>query len=152
MRTLDHSPAEIVRQLLIDLGLAVDPEFTGDQYTGDPWPAFYSAEPPKPDELIVVVDVAGSSQGRLFTGELTGHAGVQVTVRSSTHGDGWVKADRIRANFAENVRNQSVAVGGASYLVKAMVDIRPILTVGKEIGAGRRSIFTVDAKVDVEQR
>jgi hypothetical protein len=50
--SLDHFPADIIRQLLIDLGVGLD-------VTATDWPAFSQKEPDSPDNVITVFDTMG---------------------------------------------------------------------------------------------
>jgi len=76
--TLTHSPSDIVRQLLVNLALGVDP--TTDE-TSD-WPIYESREPDLPDDCITVYNTADKLQGRTMTdGETQGQEGIQVRIR-----------------------------------------------------------------------
>jgi len=87
--TLAHSPAEIVRQLLVDLELGVNPPSAG-------WQAYSTSEPTSPDNVITVYDTAGRSHGRdSVINDRQEHHGIQVRVRSATFRDGWLKSNII---------------------------------------------------------
>ena len=150
-RTLDASPAQIVRQLLIDLDIGSEPEFTATLYTGEDWPAFYGAEPPVPDNLLLVNDTTGELDGRTFDGEIQEHFGFQILIRSIKHSVGWFKAFNLRATLAESVQYRDVRVGDESYLVHAISGIGQVLVLGKH-GPSKRSLFTVNALLSVRQR
>jgi hypothetical protein len=55
--SLDHFPADIIRQLLIDLGVGLG-------VTATDWPAFSQKEPDSPDNVITVFDTMGRDLGR----------------------------------------------------------------------------------------
>src|SRR5687768_852739 len=87
-----HSPAEVVAQMLIDLGEGSDPASDGA------WPCGYSSEPADlPDNRITVYDTTGADfGGSMIDGELWGTFGIQVRVRAATHGVGWTKLQGIQ--------------------------------------------------------
>ena len=144
-QTLTHSPADIVRRVLIDLGLGVDPPST-------PWPVFASGEPDTPDNCITVYDTAGLDHGRsMIDGELFGHNGVQVRVRSNSHATGWTKADAIQTGMAKSVYQETVTISGQAYLVHAIAKIGDVLTFGKETPTSKRSLFTINALASIKE-
>lgn len=139
-----HSPADVVRWLLIQLGIAAEPPVT-------PWPAYCSSEPNFPDDCVTVYDVAGVDDGRLMvTGEAPTHYGVQVRVRATDHATGYAKASEIRDTFAEDVLLETVTISDTTYLVQAMSRIGNVIALGKETPAGRRSLFTCNATVSLK--
>lgn len=142
-QTLTHSPAQIVRQLLIDLGLGTA--------SGD-WPVFYAMEPNAPDNVLTVFDTTGTDDGRsMVTGELFGHDGFQVRVRAKDHATGWLKADAIQTDFAESVSLRQVTVDSSSYLIHAITRIGNVLALGRQTPQSMRSIFTLNATVPLSQ-
>ncbi len=151
-RTLDDSPAKIVRKLLLDMDEGVDPEFTTGKYTGDPWPAFYGAEPPIPDNVLVVNDTTGHRDGVTFDGEIQEHFGFQIMVRSIDHDTGWAKAHALRAALSETVLQVTVLVGSNVYLIPAIVNMGQVMNMGKESQTSKRSLFTVNAELSVRQQ
>lgn len=151
---LNHSPAEIVRQLLVDLGLCSDP-------ADDPlsaWPAYVGVEPASPDNCVTVYDTAGSPDGRhMPTGEAVQHHGFQVRVRSATHQKGWGKVQAIRVGLSENVRLEYVEIAATAdtpltgYDVHAVARLSPINALGFETGVTKRCLFTLNAVAALEQ-
>lgn len=145
LTTLTHSPAHVVRQLLIDLALGVATD-------GEPWVVKASAEPDVPDEVITVFDTAGQSDGRVMVdGELQEHQGIQVRIRSKDHPTGWARADRVQSELARNVYDRTVHVGSEAYLVHSLNQIGPILALGKDSPNSKRSLFTVNMVVSLKQ-
>lgn len=138
-------PSEIAAVLLIDLGLGTDPE---DDPSGE-WPVYASQEVDLPDDCLMTFDTAGRSAGRsMIDGDLLGHAGFQVRVRSTDVPTGWAKANEIRNGLAKNVLNARVRVGANEYAVQAVSGIGDVLAPGKE-EESERSIFTVNALLAV---
>ena len=142
---LVHSPADIVAQLLIDLGLGTDPTTNGT------WPIYVGREPTIPDNCITVYDTAGVDDGRsMIDGETWNHYGFQVRVRSVDHRTGWVKADTISSTMAMNVLRTSTTITDSdgtktNYRIQCIARIGDTLKLGKEVPTSKRDIFTVNA-------
>lgn len=137
-QTISHSPADILRRLLIRLGLGADPR-------SSPWPVFAAVEPSKPDETVTVYDTQGQSDGRsMIDGEAYRHYGFQVRVRSTDHPRGWLKADAVRRALTQAVENESVAVDGVEYLVRCAAKVGQVLPLGIDNPATKRSLFTLN--------
>lgn len=135
----EHSPADVVRQLLVDLGLCSDPG------AGFAWPAYASAEPPAPDEAVTVYDTAGTSFGRsMATGARSENPGVQVRVRARDHRTGWAKARQIARLLDTGTLWRAVTVGTAAYCVQDFGRTSDVLALGKEVPNSKRSLFTVN--------
>lgn len=138
---LADSPAEIIRQLLIDLNLAT---------VSATWPVYATGEPASPDNCITVYDTVGFSDGRsMIDGELWTHYGFQVRVRSKDHNTGWLKADSIRTTLAQSVYERTVAIDDEHYFVHCIARIGQVLPLGKERGVSERSLFTLNATVPI---
>lgn len=94
---LKHSPARILVQLLIDLGV-------GSRHVDQQvWPVFYSMLPDDPaisDNALAVFDTAGTLDGRLtHSGQSIDHPGWQVRARSTTSEDGYEKLVQVGNQF-----------------------------------------------------
>lgn len=154
LTTLAHSPAEVIRYLLIQLGLGTDPEARPQGL----WPVAAAGELTTPDETITVYDTAGTGDGRTMPdGAAHEHQGFQVRVRSRTHrGGGWAKANVVRETLARSVELTTVTFteDGVTYryLVRCVTGIGSVIVVGKETPTSRRSIFTLNAVVALEQQ
>lgn len=149
---LTHSPAQIIRDLLVDLGLGVLPSAGGN------WPLFVTSIPDSPDSIITITDTLGTSDGRIQpTGEAAEHPGFQVAVRDSNHQDGWEKANAIRVALSETVASNSVSItdnvgtGTSEYVVFAVTKIGGIIVLGKELPTSKRHLFTINATVALRQ-
>src|SRR4051812_5836239 len=83
---LSHSPAKIVRQLLINSEVA-------RQVPLVPWPVYALSEPESPDDVLTVFNTSGVDHGRLMpTGERSQHEGIQVRVRAASEEEGYIKS------------------------------------------------------------
>lgn len=139
-----HSPAEVIRQLLVDQGLGTNP--------GGIWPVFDSALPDLPDNCIAVKDRPGTEDGRsMITGELFVHYGFMVFIRSKDHPLGWVKASALRTALAEGTYQEPVTVDDTHYLVHCISRIGAVLPLGYETPTSRRNLFTINAAVSLKQ-
>jgi|WetSurMetagenome_2_1015567.scaffolds.fasta_scaffold586091_2 hypothetical protein len=148
MNTLAHSPADVVRWLMIDLSLGTDPAGTG---TSDSWPIHASSEPDYPDNLITIYDTAGVQQGRIQnTGETVEHRGIMVQVRGTDHATAWGKMDAIKVALDESVHNSLVIVDSSQYTVYAVTKQSGPLSLGREQNTNR-FLFTLNAIVALQQ-
>ena len=107
MAALVHSIADIIRQLVVDLGAGTDPE------DGTPWPSYATTEPDGsevPDEVITsrkttaVVGPRAMQDGTYSQAE-----GFQVRVRAGTPAAAEVKAREIM-NLFDQLYNVDVVV------------------------------------------
>lgn len=138
--SLDHSPADIVRALLILKGVGSPPSFSQE------WPIYAAGEPGRPDEIITVFDTTGMEDGRsMIDGEIHTHFGFMVRVRGRDHDSAWTKAIEIRALLSEGVRHDTVVIAGTSYFIYNITRIGAVLTMGKESPSSKRSLCTLNA-------
>ena len=99
---LAHSPAAIVRQLLIDLAIGSE---------AASWPVYATSEPDEPDACLTVYDTAGRLQGRTHPdGEVQGLDGVMIRVRAADAESGWAKANAVAIALDEDVYDAAVAL------------------------------------------
>lgn len=150
--TLLHSPAEVIQQLLIDLGLGTSPEVSPLQA----WPVYSTNEPADgqqvSDNVITVYDTTGKGSGRsMHDGQVLGNFGFQIRVRARDHTTGWQKADAIQTTLAESVYQETVGIGSSRYFVHAVVNVGDVLALGTEAPGSRRSVFTINALCPIRQ-
>lgn len=150
---MNNTAAEVVRKMLVDLAVAVEPTFAAGVYTGQPWPAFDSAEPDGIaglDNCVTVYDTDGGPGTRIMVGlAVQRDLGVQVRVRAQTHAVGWVKAEAIRAAL-ETAYHRQVNVSGNRYLVWALSRVGQVLPIGAEVPGSKRRVFTINAVVTIK--
>lgn len=143
---LDHSPADVVRQLLVDLSLATTPE------DGGAWPAYVGRVPDSPDEAMILTDTAGIDHGRTAPdGVRHEHHGFQIMLRARTHEDGYPKARAVAVALDEDVSLASVVVRSATYLVHTITRTTDVIPLGRESPASDRRLFTINALVALRQ-
>lgn len=137
---LPHSPADVIRWLMIQDAVATDPA------DDDTWPAFESFEPDRPDNCITVYDTTGRDSGRsMVDGELMEHFGFMVRVRAYDKPTGWTKVKAIHLWMQETVSwSSKVTIGAYRYRVPAIA-MGPILRVGNESPESKRFVHTINA-------
>ncbi len=149
--SLLHSPADIVRWLMVDAGQASDPTLA----TLDDWPAYVDVETDTPDAVITVTDTTGQSDGRdMVDGSLNQHYGFQVRIRSVGKPDGFAKAQSLRRWMSEGAYRERLSVvpfGPATYTVHCFAKIGQVLSLGTDAPSSRRWLHTVNAMVTVSR-
>ena len=144
--TLTHSPADVVRNLLIGLGFGTTPSDAGS------WPIYVASEPNTPDSVITVFDTVGTDSGReMVLGERQEHHGIQIRIRDAEHADGYTKARVIAVALDETIVNNTSNVSSTGYTVYAITRTSDVLAIGKETPTSKRSIFTINALVALRQ-
>lgn len=142
MNVYANTAAEVMRQLLIDIGQGND--------GGTSWPVFDSNEPNAPDNVITCYDTQGIDDGRSnLDGTLWAHLGVQIRVRSMGVAVGRTKANAVRKALSEAIR-RTVWIGTAQYWVSNVARIGQVLALGKEKPDSNRNIFTLNVLLPLE--
>ncbi len=155
---LTHSPCEILRQLLIDLGLGTDPDLSPQQA----WPVYASGEPSSPDSVITVYDTDGRDAGMRFqtTGERQEMQGFQIRVRSVDKPTGYVKAQNMAITLDEQVFSRPVTVGAytassvipaGTYTVWGIVRSGSVNDLYKYVPSSKLSLHTINGVISVTQ-
>lgn len=134
---LDHFPADIIRQLLIDLGV-------GSEVGAADWPTFSQREPDSPDNVITVYDTMGRDLGRTNPDSVRSERyGIQVRVRGGDIDATGVRA-RTVAMVLDSVVRRPVTIDTTSYLVLSFVRTGPVLRLGIDAPSSGRWIFVVN--------
>lgn len=145
----EYSPANILRWVLIDLGIGTDPELG----LADGWPVYWSSEPADPDNVLTTYDTSGVPDSPTMPDdEYDEHYGVMVRIRSTTaENPGWYKAKAVRDALVKQVYERAIVIGPRTYVVHNLSNVGSILNLGKdrEPSAGSRSIFTINAMMSV---
>jgi hypothetical protein len=153
-RVFYHSPAQIIQRLLVVLGLGVQ-QSAGSTVS---WQVFAVNEPDTPDDTIVVYDTAGVDQGREnLTGFRFEKFGIQLLIRSATHGAGYVKSQYLATSLDQGVYENSVTLtnpdgsGTSTYLIKAVHRTSPVYSIGADTPKSKRRLFTINATVNISR-
>lgn len=144
---LDHSPADILRHLLINISQGTLPT---DNLT---WPVYTSQQPDKPDNLITTLDFPGPHQGRAqVDGEVQERHGVTVRVRAANHVTGYLKARQIAIALDQQVYRETVTIDTIGYTVHAVSrDANAPSSLGKDVPGSKRDLFTIDTTISVRK-
>lgn len=134
--TLSHSPAKVVRELLILAGFGTD---------AGQWPIKVNGEPDLPDNCLTVYDVAGRDDGYVAFGERQTWHGIQVRIRSSNPEAGYAKANDIAIYLDTPVIDAQVTIASAVYLVRSFNRTSDVLPLGRDAPNSNRRVFTIDA-------
>lgn len=150
--SLNHSPAHVIRDLLVTLGLGTDPD------DGGSWPIFVSREPNTPDSVITLYDTASRMQGRRMVNGITvEHYGIQVRVRDAGPTGAWVKANALAVALDQTIALDDVTVedtdgtGSSTYKVYTVSRVSGPLSLGKETPTSKRNLFTINAVAAIRQ-
>ncbi len=139
---MNHSPAYILAQYLIDEGLLTDPSESADwkMYTGS-----------LPDGLltdhnaVACIDTTPVKDGRIMGGDPLFHHGIQLLLRSTDYNTGYAKASLLAEAFAA-VDDDQVAIdsGLNTYEIANVSQVSGVLVLGQEDGTKRREMFSVN--------
>ena len=139
---MNHSPAEILRQLLIDQGLGT---------SSSAWPVFVNNMPETPDNCISINDTESvESRRNPVTGDTAVVHGVQVMVRGGTFPLARAKVLAIHEALDRDVLRTAVAVAGTGYVVQAVSRIGAGIPLGTD-GASKRHLWSINARMTVLQ-
>ncbi len=139
------SPADIIRQLLIDLSLAD---------TSEGWEVFVGFFPDGPDEALCVYDTAGVLDGRIMeTGEVIVHPGIQVRVRGKHYAEVYGKITEMVRGL-DAVKKLSVVFSEEEvYTVHNVSRSGAILPMGvDEVGNRRLHNFAANMTITISRQ
>lgn len=138
---LNHSPAQIIRELILDLSLGT---------SGSPWRVYYATLPDNPDKAIGILGSGGQHQGRdMVSGKVYERYGFQVTVRGdylSAHN----KANDIAVDFDQSVSHTIVEMDSRRYRILSISRTGSINPIGRD-ETSRRHLFTINATAAIRQ-
>ena len=138
---LVHTPAEIVQQLLINLGLASD---------GGAWAIYENSFPDSPDNAIAISDVEGRMSGRTHVdGKMQGFHGLKILVRGVDQRTARTKADAIAQALDTTVLRNNVTLSGNNYTVQAINRTADTISVGMDVNNSRRRLFSINAVASI---
>jgi hypothetical protein len=145
---LAHTPARVLAQVMVDLGLATNPEAP----TAGAWPVYAGKEPDEPDDAMTVYDTAGRDQGRVNPdGTRLELYGVQVRVRSAAKQDGYVQSWVITAAL-DALYWRTVVVEAETYLLRNVVRAGPPVALGTDSPRTERWLCTTNFLLSLARR
>lgn len=143
---LTHDPADIIRYLLISLGLGTLPTSNGS------WPVFSAIEQDSPDNAITTYNTTGKLEGRIQkTGAYVEKPGIQIRVRGTTHAVGYAKGKTIENALDKEVYQSDVTIGGSVYEVHAVSRSGNLIFAGRDSSSSNRFIFTLNVTATIRQ-
>ena len=150
-----HSPADILRWLLIDLGEGSDPTLVPVTATppANSWPAYEGGAPGTPDDILTCFNTTSKPAMRtMIDGEFSKFHGFQIQVRSAEQPTGATKAHRLKQILTENVYQNSVIVtsGGqtATYIMYNISDVH-VEALGKLVPQSKHTIHTLSGYLTI---
>lgn len=144
MAALGHSPADIVRWLLIGLGLGTDPNNEGT------WPIFCDGEGDTPDNVITLYNTSGSVQGEThYNGEVQEHYGIQFRIRGGTSVIAFGKTEALKIMADQDINGSLVTIDSIQYEVHCIARTGTVIALGKV--DGKRYVYTLNATVSLRQ-
>ena len=148
MGTLDHSPAEICKHAIVDMGHGVDPSASSTTA----WMTYSDGFPDKGnDSMIVVQSADGRDHGRehVSNKRVESH-GVRVLIRSAAYTAGFVKGNAIGQSM-DSFLDRTVNIGGTRYVVKNFIRTSDVLFLGRDLPSSKRFLFSINAQVNLEK-
>jgi len=147
--SLNHSPAQIIAQLLIDLSVGTDPA------SETTWPVYNTSLPDSTssDNAICVYDTTGEMDSRMMIGgEWEERYGINIRIRSSDHVAGVAKMNALAVALDTQVQNAAVAMTTPTsvYAVQSVSRRSGPFDNGPEPTSGRR-VFTVNYLASLRQ-
>lgn len=149
---LTHSPADILRRLLISLGHGTAPSDDGL------WPIYTGTLPDSPDSAVLITDTAGTSEGRRqHDGETQEKHGIQILLRDGNRPDGFEKARAIGVALDTSIRLDTVTLanntgtGDSTYLIYMVGTRSGPFALGQEKPGSKRYLFTINALMKLRQ-
>jgi len=143
---LNHSPGQILQQLLIDQLLGTAPSAAGS------FPVYYSVEVNSPDDLLTTFDSESSKSGKLFDGTVQEKYGTQVRCRTGS-GAGAYKTNFRKCNAIvialDPLARVSVTIDSNTYLIDELNRVSGPLSIGQD--EQKRRLFTINYLIGITQ-
>lgn len=148
--SLEHSPADIIRYLIIAHGLGTLHSGTG---IPDDWTVFSDVEPDRPDRVITVYNTIGRKHARTFDGVIQETHGILIRVRSQTPKEGYAKAREIAVELDEQVLQERITISGSIYCVHSFNRIGDVVGIPKDTTTPtKRLVHTFNGLTSIVQK
>jgi len=145
---LETSVISILAAYIINnLSLMTDPS------DGNDWPLYISSMPDGDNietNCGAIYDTAGVLDGKLSSGEVIQHPGIQLRIRSDDYETGYAKIEAI-ALALDDVSWDTIVVGGNTYLLQNISRTTSVVPLGSERGYKRRFVFTVNFLITIRK-
>jgi len=117
---------------------------TGSTLPTTTWPIFSGGEPGNPDNVITVYETTPQSNAKIMvTGEDQQHYGFTIRVRGRTKAEARQKAEDIRHDANEKIRDIVVTLDGQQYLVPC-IPRATLVPVGRETPTSQRWLVNLN--------
>lgn len=149
MSSKAHSPAEILREALVDVKEGMLPS----KYKGgnNSWPIFVGHLPEEPDNAVCIYDTTGVRDGRIQeSGENIDHPGFQVRVRGKDHPTAYKKIKEIQDAITLFSMTEAV-IGIYTYKIHSATRTGTIISLGQEVDRKRRAEFTLNGILTITE-
>jgi len=145
--TLNNSTAEIIGQMLVDLGICSDSNQSN-------WQLYIGNEEDNPDNCITVYDTSSLDQGYLMIdGSKQGPNGVQIRIRGINRKTSYQKSDEIFTALSKNIKagayDRTIRIGDNSYKFRSISSISNVISLGKETNTNRY-LHTINTQVNLK--
>lgn len=147
---MNHTPAQILQEFF----LSQDVPLFGRPTDRMPWPLYVSFMPE--DDIHVcteagaIYDTTPSKDGRLMTGEVVFHYGIQIKIRSLDYITGWKLGMEVQ-DLVETIHNAEVALEEKTYTVNNVSIASPLTFLGRGDLDRGRVFFSVNFLVTLIQ-
>ena len=146
---LRHSPADIARRVIIELGGGTDPQQPAASQSATAWPVFAEGQPDKPDSAVMVFSQEGILEGRhMIDGSWAEHKGVQILIRAANHSNGFARVELI-VGILDAMYQQVMTLGAYRYLVWSFSRRGQPIPLGNEAGTNRK-MFSLNYLMNVQ--
>lgn len=146
---LHYPPSRIVLEYLVTEGYGTDP----DDDDEPEWPIYMTRHPDRPDNLILLTDTEGISNGDTQTdGERQDQDGLQIMVKAAHDEDAYRKIRQITVHLDSVARAVSLvpalSTGTGSdfyeFIIHGMQRTSGILGLGVDVPQGKRFVYSTN--------
>ena len=145
---MNHSPAYIIAQFLIEEGIFIDPSESGN------WPLYVGLLPDGSDvdhDVAACLDTESIKDGRIFEdGENIFHEGFQIIIRAEEYNTGYQKAKEV-TSILEVIFRDEIVISGTTYRIDNVTQTTGVVVLGQEEGSKRRELFSVNFLVTLKE-
>ncbi len=143
---LFHSPSDVIRHLLVNLGVGSLPS------SNTTWPIWSGFENDQPDNAMTVYSTSGILMGRIQSnGNIPEQYGIQFRARANNDTDAYRKIAELQATIDETILENTVTIDGTIYIVPSVNRKGGILSLGKESPQTKRHIYTLNAVATIQR-
>lgn len=138
---LEASPASILAEYIREiLATMTDPS------DKDTWPLYIGHMPDGRDvqaDCGAVYDTTGIKDGRLMSGVVPMHFGIQLRIRALDYEIGYAKIEDVAADL-DTVVNAELTFNGNDYLIQNVSRTSLVIPLGIDGGTKRRFLYTIN--------